>query len=160
MIDADGLRFLNGYERWATGRILDAMAGIDAATWQRPNVVGERGIGGILVHHLGAHQRWRHYLSGSEEQPRPEDEPLIGLVELGERWAAEWAAMDAWLGSLSPATLEVRHEGTAMWQALLHLYNHGTQHRSEVAAVLTDVGRSPGDLDLVDFAELEARREG
>ena len=44
-----------------------------------------------------------------------------------------------------------------MWQALLHVFNHGTQHRSEAAALLTDAGRSPGDLDLIDFAEEQAR---
>ena len=65
--------------------------------------------------------------------------------------------MDAWLGRLTDAHLRQAHEGMAMWQALLHVFNHGTQHRSEAAALLTDAGRSPGDLDLIDFAEAQAR---
>ncbi len=157
MIDRDGLLFLNGYERWATTRILDAATGIDAATWSKPNLVGDRGIGGILVHHLGAYQRWRHFLSGSRGEPRPEDEPLIDVDDLRARWVAEWDWVDAWLGRLTDADLRQEHEGTSMWQALLHVFNHGTQHRSEVAALLTSAGRSPGDLDLVDFAEEQAR---
>ena len=38
-----------------------------------------------------------------------------------------------------------------LWRMLLHVANHGTQHRSEVAAQLTAFGRSPGDLDLLVF---------
>jgi uncharacterized damage-inducible protein DinB len=158
MIDRAGLLFLNGYERWATTKILDAASGIDEAAWSTPNLVGERGIGGILIHHLGAYQRWRHFLSGSTEEPRPEDEPLIAVDELPARWDVEWDWVDAWLARLADADLRQEHEGMAMWQALLHVFNHGTQHRSEAAALLTDAGRSPGDLDLIDFAEERAKR--
>ncbi len=140
MIDRDGLLFLNGYERWATTRILDAASGIDAATWSKPNLIGERGIGGILVHHLGAYQRWRHFLSGSSEEPAPEDEPLIGVDDLRARWVAEWDWVDAWLGRLTDADLRQEHDGMSMWQALLHVFNHGTQHRSEVAALADERG--------------------
>ena len=157
MIDRDGLRFLNGYEHWATTKILDAAARIDEATCSKPHLVGERGMGGILVHHLGAYQRWRHFLSGSSEEPRPEDEPLIGVEELRARWAVEWDAEDAWLERLTDVDLRQQHEGMTLWQALLHVFNHGTQHRSEVAALLTAADLSPGDLDLIDFADEQAK---
>jgi uncharacterized damage-inducible protein DinB len=37
------------------------------------------------------------------------------------------------------------------WQAMAHVVNHGTQHRSEAAAILTGLERSPGDLDLIVY---------
>jgi uncharacterized damage-inducible protein DinB len=38
-----------------------------------------------------------------------------------------------------------------LWHILLHVANHSTQHRSEAAILLTEWGRSPGDLDLIFF---------
>jgi len=39
----------------------------------------------------------------------------------------------------------------ALWPMMSHVANHGTQHRSEVALALTQLGLSPGDLDLIVY---------
>jgi uncharacterized damage-inducible protein DinB len=157
---ADEIRFLFAYDRWATLRVLDVLDGVDPAVWARTDVVGEWGLGAILVHHLGASQRWRHAFqdSGQEtgERPEPELEPLLPVDVLRDRWDTEWSAVDAWLPTVTDGFVEHIHEGVPVWQMLVHVVNHGTQHRAEAAALLTAEGRSPGELDLFDFAEEQA----
>jgi uncharacterized damage-inducible protein DinB len=156
------VRFLFDFDRWATRRILDALdgdGGVDEATWSATNAIDQRGLGGILVHHLGAGQRWRHGLAETGETPRPEREPLPQPAGMRPAWEAEWVALDAWLATLDDGWLARIDEddGVVYWQMLAHVVNHGTQHRSEAAALLTAVGRSPGDLDMIDFAEAAAK---
>ncbi|MBA2631960.1 MAG: DinB family protein [Chloroflexi bacterium] len=157
-MQVDEIRFLFAYDRWATRRVLAVLDGMDSAVWTRANAVGDRGLGGILVHHLGASQRWRIGLQsrGADEGPAPEREPLPAIDELRERWEAEWAAVDAWLPTLTDGFIGYVFEGVPVWQMLVHVVNHGTQHRAEAGALLTAEGQSPGELDLINYAEEQA----
>lgn len=153
--------YLFAYDRWATRRILSVIDGLPEAVWGATGVVGDRGLGAILVHQLGAHARWRLGLGGDDEaasRARPEREPLPSPDTLARRWAEEWDAMDAWLPTLTDDWLASLGDGVPMWQMLAHVVNHGTQHRSEAAVLLTDAHRSPGDLDMIFFAEEIARQ--
>jgi len=154
-MQADDIRYLFAYDRWATRQVLAALDGLDTSEWTRTDAVGERGLGGILVHHLGASQRWRVGLrsQGADEGPEPELESLPTIDEFRDRWEAEWAAVDAWLPTLADEVVGYVHEGVPIWVMLIHVINHGTQHRAEVAALLTAEGLSPGELDLINYAE-------
>jgi uncharacterized damage-inducible protein DinB len=155
--------YLFAYDRWATRRVLSVIDGLPADVWGATGVVGDRGLGAILVHQLGAHMRWRLGLGGDDEgadRARPEREPLPSPDGLARRWAGEWDALDSWLGTRTDAWLDELGDGVPMWQLLAHVVNHGTQHRAEAAAILTGAGRSPGDLDMVFFAEELARTSG
>jgi uncharacterized damage-inducible protein DinB len=155
-MNADDVRFLYGYDRWATRRVLNVLGGLDVEVWGQEEVIGDRGLGGILVHHLGATQRWRHGFQDTGESPEPELEPLPTIGELRERWDEEWDVTDAWLPTLTDTFVAYVHEGIPVWQMLVHVVNHGTQHRTEAAALLTAAGRSPGEIDLIFYAEERA----
>jgi uncharacterized damage-inducible protein DinB len=157
-VHVEEVRFLYAYDRWATRRVLAVLDGLDPDVWTRSNVVGERSLADILVHHLGASQRWRHAFQDTGEEPEPELGSLPTIDQLRGWWEAEWVAVDAWLPVMTAGFVDYVHNGVPVWQMLVHVVNHGTQHRAEAAALLTAEGRSPGELDLVNYAEDQARR--
>ena len=160
-MNVEELRWLYDYDRWATGRILALLDDLPAEAWAGPNRIGDRSLGEALVHQLGAAQRWRVAIEtqGAGELPAPEREPLLSPAELRRRWALEWVAIDAWLPGVSQGLLDHVDDGVAVWQMLVHVINHSTQHRSEAAVVLTAEGRSPGEIDLIYYAEERAASE-
>jgi uncharacterized damage-inducible protein DinB len=161
-MQVEEVRLLFAYDRWATRRVLAALDGLDLTVWTGPNAIGDRSLGSVFIHHLGASQRWRVGLQtqGSSEGPEPEREPLPTIDELRERWDAEWVAVDALLPTVTDDFVGYVHEGVPVWQMLVHVVNHGTQHRAEAAALLTAEGRSPGELDLINYAEEQAGAAG
>ena len=153
---ADEIRFLYGYDRWATQRVLGALDGINEEVWGRTHVVDERGLGSILAHQLGAAQRWRMSFQtegDAVDLPQLEKQPLPSIDELRAMWEEEWAATDEWLASISDGFVNYAFEGVPVWHMLVHVVNHGTQHRSEAAALMNAEGHSPGELDLVDYSD-------
>lgn len=160
-LGAEDVRGLFAYDRWATRKVLAVLDGIDASAWGAAGVVGERGLGSILVHMLGAHMRWRVDIAaggdfgadGDGDWIEAEERPLPDPATLVAWWEAEFSAMDSFLAQLTDEILAHVQEGIAVWQMLAHLLNHGTQHRSEAALLLTQVERSPGELDLIVYLE-------
>jgi uncharacterized damage-inducible protein DinB len=157
-MQADEIRWLFAYDRWATRRLLAVLDDLDPAVWGQTDVVGERGLGSILVHHLGASQRWRigFQTQGDGESPEPERDPLPTIAEMRERWEAEWSIVDDWLPSVTDGFVAYTFDGVPVWQMLVHVVNHGTQHRAEAAVLLTAEGHSPGELDMINYAEEQA----
>src|SRR4051812_34777395 len=127
-MQADEVRFLFAYDRWATQRVLAVIDGVDEDVWSRTNVVDERGLGGILLHHLGATERWRVAFEsqGERDISAREDAPLPSVTELRALWDAEWQATDAWLASLTDGFVGATFDSVPVWQMLVHVVNHGT----------------------------------
>ncbi|MBI3957263.1 MAG: DinB family protein [Chloroflexi bacterium] len=153
---------LYDYHYWANQRILAAAAqsGQEQFLARAGHSLGS--LRALLAHCVDAEYGWRTLwqtgtVAGFETVT---EEQFPTLDALARRWAQEEMAMRAYLAGLTDADLSsyVRYttdEGAKrerlLWHCLWHLVNHGTQHRSEVAAILTGYGYSPGDLDFTVF---------
>lgn len=155
------VRELFDYNSWANPRVLDAAAGLSAAAWVDPTTVTTRSLRGTLVHQLDVEWSWRLRWQGLGEVPEMIEADFPTAAALVERWWDDEGEMRAYLDGLNnadlarPVALGGGHP-MPLWPPLVHVVNHGTQQRSDVAVLLTRYGRSPGDLDFADFAQERA----
>ena len=160
----DALRRLYAYNNEVTERLLDTAVDLDATDFTAVVVSGQRSIRDTFVHLVSAQSAhlatwstlpgaspWTHQIVGAVGVP--------DVAAVRQRWSAVSAGTDAFLASLpsddalarryrrtrSDGTLDERELSLGM----LHVGIHGTQHRAEIAMMLTALGKSPGDLDLL-----------
>jgi len=145
------------YNYWASARIMGAALQLTPAQFNAPNTAGHGSLRGTLVHLLTAAITWRTRL---EHVERPPESACATPQDFQQAWDAEEQRMRAYLRRLSDADLQARvayqtSKGVPyedpIWQVLMQLFNHGTQHRAEAAAMLTDFNHSPGDVDMIIY---------
>jgi uncharacterized damage-inducible protein DinB len=161
------LRALYSYNRWATERVLAAAERLTLQQWLAPGTAGRGSARDTLVHLVSTQRGWLAWWDGSlpplEAYARtlnPGDFQDVGAVR------AVWQGVErstlAFLDGLTDEDAQRVYSmdlpngplfRLALWKMMAHVANHGTQHRSEVAAMLTSYGHSPGDLDMLGFFE-------
>ena len=159
-MNKEDISLLYKYNKWANAKIMDSASEVTHDQFNADANFPHGGIRGTLVHTLFAEWIWRHRWEGTSPvvHLKPEDFPTFESLRL--RWADEEKALFAFVDNVTDERLESHFlytstEGSpyqrVLWHTMLHLVNHGTQHRSEAAAMLTDLGHSPGDIDFVYF---------
>jgi len=146
------------YNQWTTAKILDAAAKVTQEQFLAPASFPHGGLRGTLVHALFAEWIWRTRWEGTSPNYRLKPEDFPTFKSLRARWAEEEKLLMVFVDSLTDEKINSTFsykatDGTphkkVLWQAMVHVVNHGTQHKTEAAALLTDFGHSPGDIDLI-----------
>ncbi len=149
------------YNYWANRKLLAAAASVTPEQFLAPGNFPWGGLRGTLVHILDTEYGWGLLLrEGNFQTEELKEGEFAGFAELNKRWQFEEALMRDYLATLDDDALQqiVRYTADSgakrervLWHCLFHVVNHGTQHRSEAAAVLTALGQSPGDVDFTIF---------
>jgi len=155
------LSSLFDYNYWANQRVLDKAAELDPELWKAPAEVSFGSLRDTLAHVLYTEWIWRMRIQeGSSPNGFPAEITFPTVDAMRQYWQQEESKMRQYLSGLSPEGYDkvVKYKNTKgvayanpLWQILLHVVNHGTQFRSEAAVLLTQYGRSPGDLDYIFF---------
>lgn len=164
---ADALRALYAYNHWATERVLDTADRLTPEQLDAPGTAGRGSIRETLLHQVHTQRGWLGWWNGSmtalEGYSLPIDPSKYpDLAAVRAFWEQVEAETQRFLDGLTDAeaareyAAEELHFRMQLFKMMLHVANHGTQHRSEVAAMLTAAGHSPGDLDAVGYFWLGA----
>jgi uncharacterized damage-inducible protein DinB len=159
-MNTQDIQLLYKYNAWANGLILKAASQLTDEQFLAPASYPHGGLRGTLVHTLFAEWIWRKRWLDESPAARFKPEDFPNFESLRTRWMEEEAELMKFAGSVTDEQLHkpfqykstegVRYENI-LWEAMAHVVNHGTQHRSEAAAILTELGYSPGDLDMILF---------
>lgn len=149
------------YNYWATDKILSAASHLNQNDLLDEGSQSYGSILGLLSHMFNAEAMWlERCRDGISPDSVRYENPCESLDELITAWEAEKPSFYAYLNSLRDKQLDslILYKGfsgrefeNTLWHILMQIVNHGTSHRAELAGRLTQVGHSPGDLDLLIY---------
>ncbi len=151
---------LLAYNRWANALILERAAALTADQLAAPAAFPMGSLRGTLVHLMSAEWIWRSRWQRISPGAMLAEADYPTLAAIAARWASEDGALDAYAAALSDAELArtfhyTTQSGKAysntIGETLHHMVLHGMQHRAECAAMLTSLGQSPGDIDMIGY---------
>jgi uncharacterized damage-inducible protein DinB len=158
----DLVHTLYRYSDWANARVLEAAARLGPRELSEPGGASYDSVHGTLVHTMSAQWIWLTRWTGTSPGAMLDAGQFPDLDAIRTRWDQIEADTRRFLAALTEHDLtrmvayrNTRGERWAypLWQQMVHQVNHATQHRSEIALMLTRFGHSPGDLDLLVFVD-------
>jgi len=151
---------LFAYGRWATARTLESVEALGPEELGRP-VGGSFGsVQSTLAHLYGADWVWLERWNGRSPASLPAAQEAADFAALRSKWEGVLEAHRVFVESLPPARLNeplsyVNFAGKnltyPLGEVLVHVANHGTYHRGQIATLLRQLGKTPVSTDYLDL---------
>ena len=153
---------LFNYNRWANTKVVES-----AATLTEEELVRQMGgsfpsVLGTLGHLYAAEWVWLERLRGVSPPGLPPSEEVPTLPVLKEKWGAVETGQKAFVEGLTLDRMEekVRYSNVkgepwsyVMSDLLVHIVNHSTYHRGQVATMFRQLGKKPAATDYLVFLD-------
>jgi uncharacterized damage-inducible protein DinB len=162
MSTLDYFRTLARYNQWANRTLYAAVARLSEADYMKPRAAFFGSIHGTLNHKLVGDRLWMGRITGHDSGIRALDQVLYGdFAGLRVAREAEDAQIINVINAMDEPTLNttLRYRpitgdstmATPMRFVLAHLFNHGTHHRGQAHALLSQTSVAPPPLDLIFY---------
>lgn len=159
---AERLQKLSTYNIWAWDHVIQASKQIseDEFKMERPFFWGS--LHGLLAHSLAAEIIWIERLTGNSPIILYGTDDFKSIEEVVEKWKEVRARWETFLNELTDeqAMSECRFTGTEgnerqclIADIVQHVFNHATDHRSQMTPILYQLGHATTSLDYIYFCE-------
>ncbi len=154
----EDLADLYAYNGWANERVRASIQDLDLEAFKRDLGASFGSLQGTVAHLVSAQCNWlKRWKGQSAKQPLPLEQ-FASPEEANRRWAEVDQDLASYVGGLDSEDLQQlltlttpqgRSVSNLLWQAMLHVVNHSTYHRGQIAAQLRQVGATPQGTDLM-----------
>ena len=150
------------YNAWANNRILETAAKLTDEQYRANSNPSFGSVHNTLVHIMSTQWVWLSRWVGSYPRKHLDPTGFAGLSEVRTRWNEVESNTHLYIsrcseenlaGHLSYINSQNAKKAYPLWQLMLHQINHATQHRSEIALILTCFNQSPGPMDFIVFLD-------
>jgi uncharacterized damage-inducible protein DinB len=143
------------HNEWADNKILDAADPLSDDELGRKHGVAGTSIRRTLIHTVGTQLWWLSNWTGEPMRQYARERSAMregyGDAHAGLRAFLQAKTPDDWARPITWSFPGGEPVSLPLYQTLMQVLEHSVQHRAEIAALLTELGRSPGDLDYIQF---------
>ncbi|MFN8374701.1 MAG: DinB family protein [Anaerolineae bacterium] len=152
---------LYDYNFWAHRRVWACVVELSDEQFTRPHDYSIGSIHAQVVHTMGAEDLWLSRITGGTKLslPAPHEYPTREAIR--SAWDNVEAAWRAYLDTLTDETLtqaihyrnlKLEPKESLLCDILMHVANHGTDHRAQTLALLHQLGAKTIEQDVIYYA--------
>jgi uncharacterized damage-inducible protein DinB len=157
-MNADAFRHFYDYHFAENRKTWDYVTGLSPEQFMQPAGYSHGSVRDQIVHLMNVDEGWFTELRGGEfpEPFPPADVDDRGLIRA--RWDSIEQSMREYLANLrddmllsKPIKEPDEDKDLILWQVLLHVANHGTDHRAQILRLLNDLGVKTSSQDYIFY---------
>lgn len=159
-MDINTLKVLYDYTYWAHGRVWGCALKLTEEQYKRELSFSWGSVHKQFVHIMGAEWIWLSRLKGTSPSALLHSDDYPTREDVKAKWQTIEADVRTYLNTLTPAELErdFTYRNTKgeqytvnVGKLLLHVVNHGTDHRAQIFAMIHQMGGETLEQDLITY---------